>query len=115
MRISDWSSDVFSSGSNEHAGLQQLLGRDRQLASPRIATREQRCDAVRQRPDMEAHHQCRRTLVLGKPAGEQIGRASCRERVWQYVSISVVAVSLNKKQNVNYIFGIMKNEQTITK
>src|SRR3546814_13543156 len=26
----------------------------------------------------------------------QIGRASCRERVWQYVSISVVAVSLQK-------------------
>src|SRR3546814_12906491 len=30
---------------------------------------------------------------------EQIGRASCRERVCQYVEISVVAVSLNKKQS----------------
>src|SRR3546814_18064950 len=29
--------------------------------------------------------------------GIQIGRASCRERVCQYVSISEVAVSLNKK------------------
>src|SRR3546814_11316885 len=29
----------------------------------------------------------------------EIGRASCRERVWQYVSISVVAVSLKKKLN----------------
>src|SRR3546814_17571218 len=29
---------------------------------------------------------------------EQIGRASCRERVCQYVSISVVAVSLKKKK-----------------
>src|SRR3546814_13551653 len=28
----------------------------------------------------------------------QIGRASCRERVCQYVSISVVAVSLKKKK-----------------
>src|SRR3546814_17681730 len=28
----------------------------------------------------------------------KIGRASCRERVCQYVSISVVAVSLKKKQ-----------------
>src|SRR3546814_9302667 len=28
---------------------------------------------------------------------EKIGRASCRERVCQYVSISVVAVSLKKK------------------
>src|SRR3546814_13518602 len=29
----------------------------------------------------------------------QIGRASCRERVCQYVSISVVAVSLKNKKN----------------
>src|SRR3546814_19200749 len=29
--------------------------------------------------------------------GMEIGRASCRERVCQYVSISVVAVSLKKK------------------
>src|SRR3546814_15610944 len=29
--------------------------------------------------------------------GQEIGRASCRERVCQYVSISVVAVSLKKK------------------
>src|SRR3546814_670673 len=28
----------------------------------------------------------------------KIGRASCRERVWQYVSISGVAVSLKKKK-----------------
>src|SRR3546814_20204379 len=28
----------------------------------------------------------------------KIGRASCRERVCQYVSLSVVAVSLNKKK-----------------
>src|SRR3546814_11919918 len=30
----------------------------------------------------------------------QIGRASCRERVCQYVSISVVAVSLKKKNTI---------------
>src|SRR3546814_20266820 len=29
----------------------------------------------------------------------EIGRASCRERVCQYVKISVVAVSLKKKKN----------------
>src|SRR3546814_19250879 len=33
-----------------------------------------------------------------RDAVEQIGRASCRERVCQYVSISVVAVSLKKKK-----------------
>src|SRR3546814_14535972 len=30
--------------------------------------------------------------------GRQSGRASCRERVWQYGLISVVGVSLKKKQ-----------------
>src|SRR6056297_3995208 len=30
--------------------------------------------------------------------GDQIGRASCRERVWQYVWVSAVAVSLKKKK-----------------
>src|SRR3546814_11264592 len=34
----------------------------------------------------------------GLAAPEQIGRASCRERVCQYVYISVVAVSLKKKK-----------------
>src|SRR3546814_19315524 len=32
----------------------------------------------------------------------QIGRASCRERVCQYVSISVVAVSLKNKTDLTY-------------
>src|SRR3546814_12716941 len=32
--------------------------------------------------------------------GMKIGRASCRERVWKYVSISVVDVSLKKKKNI---------------
>src|SRR3546814_20152985 len=36
---------------------------------------------------------------LGLDFVEEIGRASCRERVCQYVSISVVAVSLKKKNN----------------
>src|SRR3546814_12760758 len=34
---------------------------------------------------------------------EEIGRASCRERVCQYVWISVVAVSLKKKKPTNNI------------
>src|SRR3546814_11588567 len=33
---------------------------------------------------------------LSKAVGIEIGRASCRERVCQYVYVSVVAVSLNK-------------------
>src|SRR3546814_16346574 len=33
-----------------------------------------------------------------QPLADKIGRASCRERVCQYVKISVVAVSLKKKK-----------------
>src|SRR3546814_18825073 len=36
-------------------------------------------------------------LAFGRFKMHEIGRASCRERVCQYVSISVVAVSLKKK------------------
>src|SRR3546814_16004737 len=43
----------------------------------------------------------RRQLPHGGGAlDQQIGRASCRERVCQYVYISVVAVSLKKQKNV---------------
>src|SRR3546814_17140458 len=37
-------------------------------------------------------------LVARKTRGGKIGRASCRERVSQYVEIPVVAVSLKKKK-----------------
>src|SRR3546814_16138287 len=36
-------------------------------------------------------------IEAGKPLVKEIGRASCRERVCQYVSISVVAVPLKKR------------------
>src|SRR3546814_18342894 len=39
--------------------------------------------------------------VMDTASLEKIGRASCRERVCQYVSISVVAVSLKKKISNN--------------
>src|SRR3546814_15536837 len=38
------------------------------------------------------------TLLDGTQGQTEIGRASCRERVCQYVEISVVAVSLKKKR-----------------
>src|SRR3546814_16347155 len=41
---------------------------------------------------------------------DKIGRASCRERVCQYVSISVVAVSL--KQNI-HIYKLCHRSETI--
>src|SRR3546814_17990268 len=43
-----------------------------------------------------------------RPARQQIGRASCRERVCQYVSISVVAVSFKKKYSLSPIHVCLK-------
>ena len=42
-------------------GFEQFVRRHRQLAARRIATRKQRCHAVRHRPDVERHHHGRRT------------------------------------------------------
>src|SRR3546814_12887245 len=77
MRISDWSSDVCSSDLS--ARWRRALAR----ASPPRADRPAR------------GRRCRAAAPRRRSA--EIGRASCRERVCQYVSISVVAVSLKKK------------------
>src|SRR3546814_20049102 len=48
---------------------------------------------------------------LGRREGEgDIGSASCRERVCQYVSISVVAVSLKKKRtrHIQSVFQLLR-------
>src|SRR3546814_17573537 len=84
MRISDWSSDVCSSD------LLAILFRQRP-----------RPDVGQPAPGIAAGRVVPQRLAvvrvgLVETAGE-IGRASCRERVGQYVSISVVAVSLQKK------------------
>src|SRR3546814_15970686 len=98
MRISDWSSDVCSSDLHPDAkGFPVSDGRDG-LGEPQgsgLAIVE--------------HHGCR--LLRGGVGGSagalrharnlqyrpgQIGRASCRERVCQYVLISVVGGSLKK-------------------
>src|SRR3546814_13629177 len=102
MRISDWSSDVYSSdllvvrdpGDQLLFHLIQFLFADDQRAGLRapvlVEKRRQHLNA-----DLFLHRQSHRARLehLGADAGE-IGRASCRERVCQYVSISVVAVSL---------------------
>src|SRR3546814_17869418 len=88
MRISDWRSDVCSS---------DLLQRRELL---RVAS--QLSDEVG-KSFAEAMPQ---ELIQGRlvRAVDKIGRASCRERVCQYVSISVVAVYLKKKHTnvMNY-------------
>src|SRR3546814_19599653 len=99
MRISDWSSDVCSSD------LVEVVTRHvRQTPAPAIgreiglfigyaerggvAPAEAR-DDVRRHP---IHHR-----MIGEVRARKIGRASCRERVCEYVEISVVAVELQKK------------------
>src|SRR3546814_16868866 len=46
--------------------------------------------------EMREKHLANLRAGLRKLEDPEIGRASCRERVWQYVEISVVAVSLKK-------------------
>src|SRR3546814_12881892 len=101
MRISDWSSDVCSSdltdlysrrAREDVSALCDPWGRPRRTAAG--------C-GNRQGRDGGADRRCaalgaERSLVA---AAAQIGRASCRERVCQYVSISVGAVSLKKQQH----------------
>src|SRR3546814_20574882 len=115
MRISDWSSDVCSSDLKAmrvvlaepqtlvRAGLRHLLEIH---ASAQIvgeaADGAQLLELVgRLRPDVVVTE-----LNLPQISGlasllQKIGSASCRERVCQYVSISVVAVSLKKKKQKN--------------
>src|SRR3546814_18426339 len=75
MRISDWSSDVCSSDLYQTAITEQVPN------TVNVRQYIANIPGVRSR-GVEA---------------DQIGRASCRERVCQYVLISAVAVSLNKK------------------
>src|SRR3546814_11347820 len=107
MRISDWSSDVCSSDLLSDGlsfvvvamgifGLGEVirnLEREhlRDIFMPKIGGLLPRLAELKQiiMPTL-------RGTALGSA---QIGRASCRERVCQYVYISVVALSLKKKKN----------------
>src|SRR3546814_11890091 len=114
MRISDWSSDVCSS---DLAALDRLdlrvlaivqfelpveervkLGFDRRLQRDISASDEDPCDRRRE-GDQRDRQQAETVVHWPQPskaegASAEIGRASGRERWGQYVSISVVAVSL---------------------
>src|SRR3546814_11271725 len=119
MRISDWSSDVCSSDLIEPDWSQrELLAREREalgfyLSGHPIEAYGEITDQVcsgRLHELIRQHATPQPVAANGKPiwqprvkvmfaawvADVQIGRASCRERVCQYVYISVVAVSLNK-------------------
>src|SRR3546814_10916915 len=97
MRISDWSSDVCSSdlAHRDPAGPRCRLfdgGHGQSRQGPQVLGRDFR--SARPRPARHAGH----VHQFGRRS-EEIGRASCRERVCQYVYISVVAVQLKKHIN----------------
>src|SRR3546814_8958160 len=113
-RISDWSSDVCSSdleGADRRMGLVALELAERIQVGILVVEADDKADGNRivlqmvhkrpaigsgiQRPAGGMHDEP--LLVFrGVDLPDQIGRASCRERVVQYVSISVGAVSLKK-------------------
>src|SRR3546814_13862559 len=119
LRISDWSSDVCSSDLQHQTGLQlpyEILLVDAAAVLPGIAAQADvvadgaRINAGEQVPaevlggDEEVGaRQARphpRRAVVGRQI--QIGRASCRERVGQYESFSVGAVSYKNNKTKIY-------------
>src|SRR3546814_5292005 len=98
MRISDWSSDVCSSDlyRRKRYGCGGVGGwRRERRRDPEHQPRERRRHQVRQaarEQRLQAELGDHRALVRGEN-----GRASCRERVCQYVYSSVGAASLQKK------------------
>src|SRR3546814_12726964 len=114
MRISDWSSDVCSSDlmiGDPAFFLDDLVG-DEQLFGAQRARLPQQHDLP---PDRLFDDVALRRLLGSRVAqphqlGDEIGRASCRERVCQYVSISVVAVSLKKTNTANNNNKVQQNK-----
>src|SRR3546814_16889385 len=105
MRISDWSSDVCSS---DLVPVEEFRAECRAYAQHWVDTQREQLkrlgiggdwDNPYLTMDYEAEATIVRELLKFAANDMQIGRASCREGVWQYVSISVVAVSYTKKKN----------------
>src|SRR3546814_16407673 len=109
MRISDWSSDVCSS--DRDAG-RQAAAADVELgalavldamarrgggAFGRAQTGKHRLQHLG-RGDATATNGLEQVFLAGR--GEKNGSASCRERLCPSVSISVVAISLTKKNHM---------------
>src|SRR3546814_3627116 len=86
MRISDWSSDVCASDLN---GVECLAIADKALGTGRVGriAHDDRDCPMAQSDNMLRDLARRRNIVHRRRQAdvEEIGRASCRERVWQYV------------------------------
>src|SRR3546814_13504317 len=87
MRISDWSSDVCSS--DLRADVAPVVDQEAAIDQSSVVVFLREGKRAEMDPD----------AIFRRCGAHAIGRASCRERVCQYVSISVVAVSLKKKSS----------------
>src|SRR3546814_11738010 len=113
MRMSDLSSDVCSSDLGMLGQGRQGLTLTRGAGDTRVVQRGARChrpepllaclgrfalaQQYRQRPAQGVAEAV--LIVLRGPQAEQIGRATCRERVCPYVEVEEAAGSITKKKN----------------
>src|SRR3546814_19238970 len=113
MRMRDWSSYVCSSylflcPDGRTAAVEKYpVGQShRTVACPVLAAYPERRCAARRRMVADAAHRVRGfpRLWAGGDLAE-IGRASCRDRVCQYVLIMVVSVALKKQTQNKIIFS----------
>src|SRR3546814_17360503 len=107
MRISDWSSDVCSSDLVFTTRPDTLWGVtffvfavEHPLVTKLAEAGGTAADVKAMADALQATPLTNREQAESRAGVPPIGRASCRERVCPYVSISVVAVSLKKKDNV---------------
>src|SRR3546814_13957666 len=105
MRISDWSSDVCSSDLADPGARVEVFIDDEKVGDTG-ADAEGRWTMRPEAPVAPGSYQLRVDKVAAGGTVEarvafpfELGRASCRDRVCQYVSIPVVAVSLKKQNN----------------
>src|SRR3546814_1246692 len=91
MRISDWSSDVCSSGLFREGGTVTAANSSSisDGAAALLLTRGSQAEQLGLKPQAVIHGHAvfadAPNLFPSAPIGAQIGRASCRERVCQYV------------------------------
>src|SRR3546814_12475225 len=97
MRISDWSSDVCSSDLHALLVLAEAFAQLHHLRLQRLHLAHRLVGFVGEREEGELDADRQRQNGEAEVAEQESGRASCRERVCQYVSIPVGAVSLKKK------------------
>src|SRR3546814_13346968 len=114
MRISDWSSDVCSSDLIREVG--SVAAEFARRSAERVQCREPRvlrfereverlAEILRQEAERIGALQWRRRIF-------EIGRASCRERVCQYVLISVGAVTFKNKNIQNRAYKRAQRTET---